>query len=370
MSRTGRIGSIVAGPMSRTRQRIRFLRASDGARLAWAEAGEGPLLVKASNWMTHLEFEWQSPAWRHWIDFFSSHFRFVRYDERGCGLSDREPPAVSAGRWVSDFEEVCDLVRPQEPFAILGISQGSLACIHYAVRYPERVSRMILYGAYARGYRRRGDAGGEREYEAIVEAVRVGWGKDNPAFRQLFTSRFIPEGTPEQVAWFNELCRKTVAPEMAADLLHLRGDVYLVDLLAQVRVPTLVIHAADDGVVPASEGRLLASSIPGAQFVELDSKNHILLEHEPAWARFREAVLEFTGAAPLPATDDAFSALSPREREVLALLSEGLDNNQIGERLAISEKTVRNHVSRVYDKLGVWSRAQAVVFAREHGFRG
>ncbi|HEV7766340.1 MAG TPA: alpha/beta fold hydrolase [Thermoanaerobaculia bacterium] len=355
--------------MSQTRQRIRFLRASDGAQLAWAEAGEGPLLVKASNWMTHLEFEWQSPVWRHWMHFFSRHFRFVRYDERGCGLSDREPPTLSAERWSSDFEEVCDVVGTPEPFTILGISQGSLACIHYAVRHPERVSRMILYGGYARGFTRRSNGDAAREYRAIVEAVRVGWGKDNPAFRQLFTSRFIPEGTAEQVSWFNELCRKTVAPAMAADLLQLRGDVYIVDLLAQVRVPTLVIHAAEDNVIAATEGRLLASSIPGAQFVELESKNHILLEHEPAWTRFQEAVLEFTRAAPGGRTDDAFAALSPRERDVLALLSDGLDNVQIGERLSISEKTVRNHVSRIYDKLGVWTRAQAVVFAREHGFR-
>ena len=370
MSRNGRIGATGAGLMSQTRQRIRFLRASDGAQLAWGEAGEGPLLVKASNWMTHLEFEWESPVWRHWMRFLSAHFRFVRYDERGCGLSDRDPPTLSAERWASDFEEVCETVRTEEPFAILGISQGSLACIHYAVRHPERVSRMILYGAYARGYMRRGNADTVREYRAIVEAVRVGWGKDNPAFRQLFTSRFIPEGTAEQVAWFNELCRKTVAPAMAADLLQMRGEVDIVDLLGQVRVPTLVIHAAEDNVIPATEGRLLASSIPGAQFVELESKNHILLEHEPAWTRFQEAVLEFAGAAAARSDDHAFSALSPREREVLALLSDGLDNGQIGERLSISEKTVRNHVSSVYDKLGVWTRAQAVVFAREHGFRG
>ena len=355
--------------MSQIRQRIRFLRARDGAQLAWAEAGEGPLLVKASNWMTHLEFEWESPVWRHWMHFFSSHFRYVRYDERGCGLSDREPPAVSIESWISDLEEVCDAVRTEEPFALLGISQGTHACISYAVRYPERVSRMILYGGYARGYLKRGNPDTVREYRAIVEAIRVGWGKDNPAFRSLFTSRFIPEGTAEQVAWFNELCRKTAAPGMAADLLQLRGEVDIVDLLGQVRVPTLVIHAAEDNVIPASEGRLLASSIPGAEFVQLQSKNHVLLEHEPAWTRFQEAVLEFAGLDASPASDDAFTALSPREREVLALLSEGLDNAQIGERLSISEKTVRNHVSNVYDKLGVWTRAQAVVFAREHGFR-
>lgn len=354
--------------MSQTRQRIRFLETSDGTQLAWAEAGEGPLLVKASNWMTHLEFEWESPVWRHWIRFFSSHFRFIRYDERGCGLSDRKPKGVSPEHWISDLEQVCDVADAREPVTLLGISQGSIACIHYAVRHPERVARLILYGGYARGYYRRGNPDAEREYRAIVEAIHVGWGKDNPAFRQLFTSRFIPEGTPEQVAWFNELCRRTVAPAMAADLLQQRGNADVVELLAEVRVPTLVIHAADDNVIPLAEGRLLASLIPGAQFVELDSKNHVLLEHEPAWARFQEAVLDFTGALPA-ASDDAFSRLSPREREVLALLSDGFDNVQIGARLSISEKTVRNHVSRVYDKLGVWTRAQAVVFARERGFR-
>jgi pimeloyl-ACP methyl ester carboxylesterase/DNA-binding CsgD family transcriptional regulator len=356
--------------MSQPRQRIRILRADDGAQLAWAEAGAGPLLVKASNWMTHLEYEWDSPLWRHWIRFFSSHFRFVRYDERGCGLSDRDPATISVERWIRDFEEVCDAAQPREPFTLLGISQGSLACIGYAVRHPERVARMILYGSYARGYLKRGNADAAREYRAIVEAIRVGWGKDNPSFRQLFTSRFIPDGTAEQLAWFNELCRKTAAPAMAANLLQLRGEIDIVDLLGQVRVPTLVIHAAEDGVIPVSEGRLLAASIPGAQFVELESRNHVLLEHEPAWTRFQEAVLEFAGAAPKPVNDTAFTALSPREREVLALLSEGLDNGQIGERLSISEKTVRNHVSSVYDKLGVWTRAQAVVFAREHGFHG
>ncbi|HUR79443.1 MAG TPA: alpha/beta fold hydrolase [Thermoanaerobaculia bacterium] len=353
--------------MSQARQRIRLLRAGDGVQLAWAEAGAGPTLVKASNWMSHLEFEWESPVWRHWIRFFSDHFRFVRYDERGCGLSDREPGVVSVERWVSDLEEICDgATDPTRPFILLGISQGSHACIHYAVRHPERVSHMILYGGYARGYLRRGNPGVEREYRAIVEAIRVGWGKDNPSFRQLFTSRFIPAGTPEQVAWFNELCRRTVAPSMAADLLQLRGEVDIVALLDQVRVPTLVIHAAQDNVIPPAEGRLMASMIPGAQFVELESQNHVLLEHEPAWTRFQEAVLEFTGSAPVP---DVFAALSPREREVLTLLSDGLDNRQIGDRLSISEKTVRNHVSSVYDKLGVWTRAQAVVFAREHGLR-
>jgi DNA-binding CsgD family transcriptional regulator/predicted alpha/beta hydrolase family esterase len=282
-------------------------------------------------------------------------------------MSDRNPPTLSVQRWASDLEEVCEAAAPNGPISLLGISQGALACVNYAVRYPERVSKMILYGAYARGFNRRGNPDAEREYRAIMEVIRIGWGRENPTFRQIFTSRFIPEGTAEQMAWFNELCRKTVAPEMAAQLLQMRGDVDIVDLLPQVRVPTLVIHAREDSVISLEEGRLLASSIPGAQFVELESKNHILLEHEPAWARFQEAVLDFAGAS---LSSSAFAALSPRERQILALLSEGLPNAEIGERLSISEKTVRNHISSVYDKLGVWNRAQAVVFARDHGFRG
>ena len=353
--------------MSQTRQRIRILRASDGIQLAWAEAGTGPTLVKAANWITHLEFEWESPVWRHWMRFFSGHFRFIRYDERGCGMTDRDAGELSAKRWTDDLEEVIDTAAPAMPVILLGISQGAVACIGYAARHPERVSRMILYGAYARGYAQRGNPDAEREYSAITEAVRVGWGKENPAFRQLFTSRFIPDGTPEQVSWFNELCLKTASAETAARLLEARGDLNVVDLLGQVRAPTLVIHAREDGVAPIEEGRLLASAISDAQFVELPGRNHILLEDEPGWPRFQEAVLEFLGMSTTP-TGDAFAALSRREREILALLSEGLRNAEIGERLAISEKTVRNHISSVYDKLGVWSRAQAMVFARDHGF--
>ena len=354
--------------MSQTRQRIRFLRASDGLNIAWAEAGTGPLLVKAGNWMTHLEYDRESPVWRHWIDFFSSHFRFVRYDERGCGMTDRDMRGASGQRSTDDLEEVANAAEPRGPFILLGLSQGAAACIGYAVRHPERVSHMILYGSYARGYYHRGKPDAEREYRAILEVLNIGWGKSNPAFRQIFTSRFIPEGTHEQVAWFNELCQKTTSAEIAAQILEMRARINVVDLLEKVRVPTLVIHASDDVVVPMAEGRIVATGIPGAQFVELPGRNHILLEDEPAWPRFKEAVLDFVGLAPA-GESDRFASLSRREREVLALISEGLANGEIGERLSISEKTVRNHISNVYDKLGVWTRAQAMVFARDHGFR-
>jgi DNA-binding CsgD family transcriptional regulator len=227
---------------------------------------------------------------------------------------------------------------------------------------------MILYGGYVRGWRRRGTAENQATYKAVVDLMRVAWGKDNPAFRQTFTSRFIPDGSLEQLRWFNDLCLKTTPGDVACRIQEARGDIDLTADLERVRVPTLVLHARDDQVIPIDEGRRLASGIPGAEFVELDSRNHILLEHEPAWQRFQDAVLAF-----LPGQsrgNSVFAALSARERQVLALMADGLSNTDIAEQLDISEKTVRNHASNLFDKLGVWSRARAIVFAREHGFTG
>ena len=350
--------------MKKATQRIRYLRTRDGVQIAWAEAGTGPMLMKAANWMTHLEYEWESPVWRHWIRFFTDHFRFIRHDERGCGMTDWNVGDVSFERWVEDLEALVDVVDPPEPFALLGISQGAATCIAYAVKHPERVSRLVLYGAYARGTYERGDPDKDRFYRALIDMTRLGWGKDNPAFRQIFTSRFIPGATDEQIGWFNELCRKTTSPDIAARLLETRAVINVVDLLSKVDVPTLVLHSRDDDVIPIAEGHILAAGIRGAQFVELDSKNHILLEGEPAWERFCEEVLDFMGIKGSAGEEDsAFNSLTAREREVLALITEGLGNAEIAARLSISEKTVRNHVSNVFDKLGVWSRAQAMVFA-------
>lgn len=351
------------------RQRIRYVRSRDGAKLAWAETGEGPILVKASNWLTHLDYEWDSPVWRHWIRFLGSRFRLVRFDERGSGMSDWNVVDLAFERWLEDLEAVVEAARPEGPFTLLGISQGASVAIEYAVRHPERVSRLLLYGGYARGWGMRGDAEAEKRNRAIADLTRYGWGNDNPVFRQLFTSRFIPGGTDQQIAWFNELCRRTTTPENAERFINSRGLVDVRARLAEVRVPTLVVHARHDAVVPISEGTLLAAEIPDAQFVELDSPNHVLLDGEPAWRRFQEAVLEFVGLAATSGEDPAFATLSTREREVLALITEGLANAQIASRLDLSEKTVRNHLSNVFDKLGVYTRAQAIVFARDRGFK-
>ena len=351
-------------------QRIRYVRTGDGVQLAWAEAGTGPVLIKAANWMTHLDYEWESPVWRHWIRFFSDHFRFLRHDERGCGMTDWNVGDLSFERWVEDLEAVVAAANPRESFALLGISQGAATCVAYAVKHPERVSQIVLYGGYAQGTFRRGDAEKERLYRALIDLTRLGWGKDNPAFRQVFTSRFIPEATDEQIGWFNELCRKTTSPEIAARLLETRATIDVSELLGKVQAPTLVLHSRNDDVIPISEGRILAAGIPGAQFIELDSKNHILLESEPAWKRFCVEVLDFMGLKGATRGEDpAFRSLSPREREVLTLITEGLSNAEIAARLSISEKTVRNHVTNLFDKLGVWTRAQDMVFARDRGFQ-
>lgn len=350
------------------RPTVRFVSASDGVRLAWTESGSGPPLVKAATWLTHLEYDTDSPVWRHWTRCFSDHFRYVRYDERGSGMSDWDVHDLSLERRVDDMERVIDAAGLDEPFVLFGISQGGATCISYALRHPERVARMVLCGSYARGALRRDDPRARRAYDAIIELTSL-WGSDNPAFRQVFTSNFIPQGTDDQLRWFNELCQKCVRPDMAAALLRARAEVDIAAQVAGVRVPTLVLHGRKDAVVPISEGRFLAAEIPDAQFIELESSNHVLLEHEPAWTRFTEALLAFTGRQ--SASDaTAFAALSPREREVLALLEEGRSNADIAERLGISEKTVRNHLSHLFDKLGVWSRTQAVVFARDHHFRG
>jgi pimeloyl-ACP methyl ester carboxylesterase/DNA-binding CsgD family transcriptional regulator len=350
------------------RQQIRFVQSTDGVQLAWAQSGRGPTLVKAANWLTHLEYELRSPVWRHWLEFLSKHFRLVRYDERGCGMSGWQPKVLTLDQWSADLGAVIEAAQPEGRVILLGISQGATASLHYAIQHPERVAALVLYGGYARGANRRNTRDAADAFRAMVDLARVGWGKDNPVFRQIFTSRFIPGGTQEQLEWFNELCLKTTTGEVFASLYSARASVDIEASLAAVRVPTLVMHARDDEVIPVAEGRLLAAGIPGAEFVELDSRNHILLEDQPAWLRFQEALLAFL-RPDRSAEQSVFASLSDREREVLTLIADGLSNTDIAARLDISEKTVRNHTSNLFDKLGVWSRAQAIVFARYHGFR-
>jgi pimeloyl-ACP methyl ester carboxylesterase len=263
---------------------------ADGVRIAYAAVGSGPPLLKSPNWLTHLEYEWHSPVWRHWWAALARDFQLIRFDQRGSGLSDREVSDMSFEAWVADLETVADAAG-LERFDLLGISQGGPIAVEYAVRHPERVRRLVLYGAYARGRLARGES--RRVLDAVLTLMREGWGQDNPAYRQLFTSQFMPDATLEQMRWFNDLQRVSTSGENAA-LIQLAGSgIDVVARLPLVQAPTLVLHATGDVRVPFSEGRLIASSVPGARLVPLDSRNHLTLETEPAWTRLVDEVRRF-----------------------------------------------------------------------------
>ena len=342
------------------RQEIRFCTTPDGVRLAFAKHGSGPPLVKAANWLTHLEFDWESPVWRHWLVALGKRHTVVRYDERGCGLSDRDVPVPDLERWVADLETVVDAAGVDR-FALLGISQGAPVAIAYAARHPGKVTERILYGGYVRGRRRRDDPAQEAQAEALLAAVKAGWGDGNPAYRRLFSSQFFPDGTPEQMAWFDDLMRVTTTADVAVRLREARGAVDVSALAPRVTAPTLVLHARRDEMVPYDEGRLAAGLIPGARLVPLDSRNHILLPGEEAAEVLFAQIDEFTGA-PAPPQEPAAGAssmddLSARELEVLELVAQGLSNEQIAERLFVSTRTVERHLSNVYAKLRLSGKA-------------
>jgi pimeloyl-ACP methyl ester carboxylesterase/DNA-binding winged helix-turn-helix (wHTH) protein len=276
-------------------QEIRYCRTRDGVEIAYATCGSGPTLIKAANWMSHLEYDWESPIWRHWIEALGRKRRFVRYDERGNGLSDREVADLSFESWVADLESVVEAVGA-ERFALLGISQGCAVAVEYAHRFPEKVSHLILYGGYARGWRCRADPDEIAQREAMSALMRVGWGRENPAFRQMFTTLFMPGASPEQAGWFNDLQRQTASPDMAARLHEECGHIDVTGRLPRITAPTLVLHARRDAVIPLKAGRLFATEIPGARFVSLDSDNHIMLREEPAFERLVDEIDRFLQA--------------------------------------------------------------------------
>jgi class 3 adenylate cyclase/pimeloyl-ACP methyl ester carboxylesterase len=272
-------------------QEIKYCRARDGVRLAYAIAGSGPPLVKTANWMNHLEYDWESPIWRHLFRGLAREHTLIRYDARGNGMSDWDVDELSVDAWVSDLETVVDAAGI-ERFPLLGISQGCAVSVAYAVRHPERVSHLVLYGGFALGGKKRAPAEKERR-DAMTTLMRLGWGADSPVFRQMFTGSFIPGATHEQQDFFNELQRRTTSPECAARYFDVAGDIDVSELLARVTVPTLVMHARGDLIAPFEAGRQLAAGIPGAHFIALQGQNHLFLEDEPASERFFEEIKLF-----------------------------------------------------------------------------
>ena len=273
-------------------QVVQFARARDGTRLAWSQMGEGPVIVKTANWLNHLEFDFESPIWRGWLRELVRDNCLVRYDERGNGLSDWDTPELSLDAFVDDLACVVD-AGGFERFDLLAISQGAAVAIAYSLRYPERVRRIVLLGSYARGWQNRGDEEEVDRREAMLTLTELGWGSDSEAFRQLFTSFYVPGANAEEAHWFNELQRRSTSPQNAVQLMRVLGSIDVRGMLASVTHPTLVMHALGDQAVPFREGEIVASGIPGARLVPLEGQNHILLEHEPAFQRFIDETRAF-----------------------------------------------------------------------------
>jgi pimeloyl-ACP methyl ester carboxylesterase/DNA-binding CsgD family transcriptional regulator len=358
--------------MSKAAEQIRFCKSRDGTRIAYSVGGSGPPLVWVQHWVHHLRLDQEHPVWSPWVSALTARYSVVRYDCRGCGLSDRDNIEFSLERLTEDFEAVV-AASGVERFAILsmgGCNSGIAAT--FAARHPDRVSHLVLFESSALGRLAANPTPAQIEEEEIrYRAIALGWPNENPAYGRFFSALHIPDATPEQIVAYNELLRLTTTPANTVGLVRtfVRSDVR--DIAPSVRCPTLILHCRQDAVVSFEEGRLLASLIKGARFVPLESRNHVLLGKEPAWHQFLAALDEFlpatsanSGQAAVAALDD----LTARENQVLELLAQGLDNETIGGRLGISAKTVRNQVSIIFSKLGVNSRAKAIVRARDAGF--
>jgi pimeloyl-ACP methyl ester carboxylesterase/DNA-binding CsgD family transcriptional regulator len=350
-------------------QDIRFCTTSDNVKLAYAVSGEGPPLLMPATWLSHLEHQWDSLAWRPWLETLSRKYTLLRYDSRGCGLSDRAPGELSFEAWIRDIEAVADAAGFKQ-FDIVAICWGGPIGVEYAARHPERVARLVLYGAYSLG-RLRGEKPLEAEQaRVLLDMVRLGWGQKNHALSQVWGNYFQPGGTLEHLRSWSEQQALSTSAQTAAQLLQIGWQTDVRAAARMIKCPTLALHIARDTAVPIEDGRKLATLIPDCRFVQIDGENHMPLADEPAWRQIVDEIDTFlkqpieAGAArhSLPLDD-----LTARERDVLEAIAQGLDNNEIAAALGMSEKTVRNHITRVLDKIGVEHRYQAIVRAREAG---
>jgi pimeloyl-ACP methyl ester carboxylesterase/DNA-binding CsgD family transcriptional regulator len=353
--------------VSQPAQQIRFCTSRDGTRIAYATCGAGPPLAWAAGWVHHLKLDWDSPVWRPWISLLARRHTLVRYDMRGTGLSDREGIEFSFEKFFEDFEAVTEAAG-LERLVIYGAALGAAIGMTYAVRHPERVSHLVLYSSYLRN-RLAGSPTPQQveEARARLKVIELGWPNDTPAYGQFHASLHMPDASAEQARSYNDLFRLTTSLANTVSMLQAVYRIDVREIVPRVRCPTLLLHSRGNSIIPFEQGRSVAGLIPGARFVPLESRNNILLDTEPAWQQLVEALDEF-----LPASagtgDPLLDELTAREREVLELVAQGLDNGTIGTRLHISERTARNHVSAILAKLGMNTRAQVIVRAREAGF--
>jgi pimeloyl-ACP methyl ester carboxylesterase/DNA-binding CsgD family transcriptional regulator len=350
-------------------QDVRFCTTADGVRLAYAVSGEGPPLVMPATWLSHLEHQWQSLAWRPWLEMLSQKFTLLRYDSRGCGLSDRDPAELSFEGWMKDLEAVVEAAGFRQ-FDILATCWGGSIGVEYAARHPERVKRLVLYGAYALG-RLRGKQPIEAETaRVLLDMVRIGWGQENHALSQVWGTYFQPGGSLAHFRSWSEQQVLSTTAETAARLLQIGWQVDVRAAARKIKCPTLALHVSRDTVVPIDVGRELATLIPDCRFVQIDGENHMPLIDEPAWLQIVAEIESFL-KQPVEAGgvrhNLPLGELTGRERDVLESIAQGLDNNEIAASLGMSEKTVRNHITRVLDKIGAEHRYEAIVRAREAG---
>ncbi|MFL6027378.1 MAG: alpha/beta fold hydrolase [Friedmanniella sp.] len=355
---TARVGTSV--------QSIRFARSSDGVGIAYAVHGSGPPLLIDKCWLSHLQFDWQSPLWRHYLVELGRIATVIRYDERGYGMSDRNVAEHSLEARVADLQAVADDAG-LERFALLGMAQAGPVAIEYAARYPERLTRLILYGSFAGDQLTTAPEDVEL-YETMGAMIRVGWSRPTAEFRRVFTSMMIPDGTEEQMRSIDDLQRVAVDAETAMVARSHRVVTDSSARLSQLELPTLVLHSRDDRAQPYQRGRDLAARISGARLVTLESNNHIVLADEPAWPVFLREVTEFLApdrATAARVADDAISTLSPRELDILRLAAQGRDNVAIAAELVLSVRTVERHLQNAYAKLGLQGRnARTAAVAR------
>jgi len=343
-------------------QQVRFCEAPDGVRIAYAVSGTGPPMLVSTCWLSHLQHDWESPVWAHFLRDIGRFVTIIRYDERGYGLSDWDVTDHSLEARIGDLEAVADHAG-HDRFALMGMAQGGPPAISYAARHPERVTRLLFYGSYAGAAA--GSIESQEELEAFAQLIKVGWGRPQHTFRRVFTSMMIPGATEEQMRWLDELQRVAASAETASNALRQRSAANCLHLLPGLDVPTLVLHSLRDQMNDFEHGRLLATRIPGARLVPLDSDNHIVLGDEPAWPVLVDEVRSFVAPDGAPASST--EGLSPREREVLDLVADGRSNDEIAAALHLSVRTVERHLQNCYTKLGVHgqsARAAAAVLAR------